>query len=140
MRKRILITVPILLLMGCWSGGFNSSHRDSVEKSSKYYYNLLMWKHYDRGSQFVESYSKSDFEKFVMDYKDKLNITSYDIKLIEMFDKNDEALITVLITYYLYPSVTEKTVFIRDKWVRKNKSWFVVEPRYGELFLATPSQ
>jgi hypothetical protein len=50
--------------------------RKTPAETASLYYNLLMWKYYDRASQFVDLEKRYDYDDFVSRNKEKLNITS----------------------------------------------------------------
>jgi hypothetical protein len=83
-----------------------------------------MWKYYDKASLFVDADKKGSFEKFALESKDNLNITSYELREV-VFNPDGNSLVRVLINYYKYPSVSEKTVLIEDPWVLRQGKWYV---------------
>jgi hypothetical protein len=134
MRNKIALVSLTFVLSGCYGAGLGNG-QESLSKTAALYYNLLMWKYYDRASAFVDQEKRGEFEKFVSESQDKLNITSYQIKEL-VFEGNEEkeGLVRVLITYYKYPSVSEKTVSLEEKWVEKKGNWYVSSDFEGELF------
>jgi hypothetical protein len=85
-----------------------------------------MWKYYDRASQFVDHEKRYDYDDFVSRNEEKLNITAYEIKEVIYNDDQSECTINVLIRYYRYPSVSEKSVITEDTWILKEKNWFIL--------------
>ncbi|MEM4408454.1 MAG: hypothetical protein QXI19_06900 [Candidatus Caldarchaeum sp.] len=136
--SRIRVLASLLLLFtaafssGCWHKGLLTTHERLLASVSKDYYNLLMWKYYERCALFVAPSRRAQFERFALRYKDRLNITGYEIKQITYSQDKKEAVVSLALSYYLYPSVTERTVFLSEKWIRDGNTWFVADPRYDE--------
>ena len=134
MRNKIALVSLAFVLSGCYAAGLGSQ-QESLTKTAGLYYNLLMWKYYDRASAFVDEEKRGEFENFVSESQDELNITSYQIKeLVFKGDEEKESSVKVLITYYRYPSVSEKTVNLEETWVQKKGNWYVSSDFEGALF------
>ncbi|MBI2487150.1 MAG: hypothetical protein HYW01_09360 [Deltaproteobacteria bacterium] len=134
MRNKIALVSLIFFLSGCYAAGLRNGE-GSLKKTASLYYNLLMWKYYDRASAFVDEEKRGKFEKFVSESQDELNITSYQIKeLIFKGNEEKESSVKVLITYYKYPSVSEKTVSLQDTWVQKKGNWYISSDFEAGLF------
>lgn len=134
MRNKIALVSLAFVLSGCHAAGLGSG-QESLTKTAALYYNLLMWKYYDRASAFVDEEKRGKFEKFVSESQDELNITSYQIKeLVFKGEEEKESSVKVLITYYKYPSVSEKTVSLEETWVQKKGNWYVSTDFEDELF------
>ncbi len=122
--KSAYLTFLLILLTGCYTGGLFTGKDQLLKQTASTYYNLLMWKYYDKASLFVDADKKGSFEKFALESKDNLNITSYELREV-VFNPDGNSLVRVLINYYKYPSVSEKTVLIEDPWVLRQGKWYV---------------
>ena len=106
-------------------------------KSADTFYKLLMWKYYDRAAPFIHPENAYTYEDVVLKNEKDLNITGYQIKEILLLDQEDEkntTQVTVLITYYKYPSVSEKTTILKHLWVKEGKRWFLNNNFEDEIF------
>ncbi|MER3446160.1 MAG: hypothetical protein C4291_04670 [Candidatus Dadabacteria bacterium] len=125
MRISIALTVLPIFLMDCYTGGLFTGKDQLLKETSSTYYNMLMWKYYDRASVFVDADKREKFEKFIMETKDNLNITSYELREVVFDPDGKKGLVRVAINYYKYPSVSEKTVLLEDPWILKGGKWYV---------------
>jgi len=92
------------------------------------HFNLLMrWRKFEEASLFVVKERRDEFREYYRElsetlYFNEISIASYDVKEKERF-----ALIKVYVLYYLYPDIVEKKKMIEQKWVWKDKDWFLQE-------------
>jgi hypothetical protein len=91
-------------------------------------FNLLMrWRRFEDASIFVLKEKRNEF----LEYYGKLSETLYfnDISIIssDVNEKEKSALIKVYVLYYIYPDIVEKKRVIEQKWVWKDKGWFLEE-------------
>jgi hypothetical protein len=118
-----------LLLAGCAGAGglLGNDDDDSPGYAADTFYKMLMWKYYEKAAVFVHPESKSDFDRFVYESKDDLNITQYQIKDIIAIEDGDkeESVIRTYVTYYKYPSVSEVQEIQSDVWVNEGGKWFI---------------
>jgi hypothetical protein len=111
-----------------------SKEEGLLAKTTSSYYNLLMWKDYEKASALVDAEKRDEFGEFVQKYENELNITSYEIKEVAYTPGENKSLVKVRINYYKYPSVSEKSVVLEDRWVLKEKNWYVDSDFDGEVF------
>jgi len=123
--KKLVLIVLLIPLVGCLTAGMWGKKKSPAETASLYY-KFLMWKYYDRASQFVDHEKRYDYDDFVSRNEEKLNITAYELKEVIYNDDQSECTINVLIRYYRYPSVSEKSVITEDTWILKEKNWFIL--------------
>jgi hypothetical protein len=91
-------------------------------------FNLLMrWRRFEDASIFVLKEKRNEF----LEYYGKLSETLYfnDISIIssDVNEKEKTALIKVYVLYYIYPDIVEKKRVIEQKWIWKDKGWFLEE-------------
>ena len=139
MRKQILILITFtLLLSGCIAKDLVSNDdQDNPLFSVDRYYKFLQWKYYDKAATLVYPEDIPKFDKVAFRVKDDLNITSYELKELILLDLEDEEMPTtvrVVVTYYKFPSVAEKTAIITDKWVKPGKVWLIKSDFDSEIF------
>jgi hypothetical protein len=138
MKKAVwpLVLVFVLFACGTTTGLMQNDDQESLTKSAGLYYNLLMWKSYDKAAKFVDPEKQKQFESFVLANQENLNITGYEIKEMTYIsggkpDGNNKETETsvcevrVHYTYYKYPSVSEKSVMAKDTWVKIGKFWYI---------------
>jgi len=135
MRKVIkyLVFLPILLL-GCYATGSVEKKQQLLQETASSYYNLFMWKSYEKASQFVDNEKKDKFDSFLLNSKDDLNITNYDIREVVFNSAENKGMVKVIISYYKYPSVTEKTMLLQDPWILRGKMWYIYSDFEEEIF------
>lgn len=134
MIRKISALVFLLVLAGCHPGGSVNKEEVLLAKTTSSYYNLLMWKDYEKASALVDKEKRDEFEKFVQEYQNDLNITGYEIREVAYIPGEDRSLVKVRINYYKYPSVSERSVVLEDTWVLKEKNWYVDSDFDGEVF------
>jgi hypothetical protein len=132
MKHKLLFAFSILFLFGCNSisellkgPGLPGPSRTSPAESADMYYKLLMWKYYDKAMALVGQEERSQFEDFVQRNKDNLNITDYQVKKVILDEDGQEGTIEVMVTFYKYPSVSEKTLILDDNWILSGKEWYI---------------
>ena len=134
MRSSIASALLLIFLTGCYTGGLFTGNEQLLKETASAYYNMLMWKYYDRASVYVEADKKGNFEKFILESKDNLNITSYELKEVVFDPDRKKGLVRVIINYYKYPSVSEKAVVLEDPWILKGGKWYVYSNFKDEIF------
>ncbi|HZX13723.1 MAG TPA: hypothetical protein VFF49_04910 [Thermodesulfobacteriota bacterium] len=135
MRKvtKYLVFLPILLL-GCYATGSVEKKQQLLQETASTYYNLFMWKSYEKASQFVDNEKKDKFDSFLLNSKDDLNITNYDIREVVFNSAENKGMVKVIISYYKYPSVSEKTMLLQDPWILRGKMWYIYSDFDEEIF------
>jgi hypothetical protein len=136
MRKSIVLAFLLIFLAGCYTGDFDVFTRDKelLRKTASAYYNMLMWKYYDKASVFVDPDKKEEFERFTLESQDRLNITSYELKEVVFNPDRKNGSVRVAISYYKYPSVSEKTVLLEDPWILRGGKWYIHSDFKDEMF------
>lgn len=128
-RSILLLLILSAVLTGCAASGglLGGDGNESPGYSADTFYKMLMWKYYEKAAAFVHPDSRSDFERFVYESKDDLNITEYQIKDIIAVDGDGdhESVIRTYVTYYKYPSVSEVQGIQSDVWVNEDGKWFI---------------
>ncbi|GBD38840.1 hypothetical protein HRbin37_01101 [bacterium HR37] len=133
MRLNLLLPIFLFLITGCFTTALSGRREESLKKTASLYYTLIMWKHFKRANAFVHEEKRRQFDRFTSRIKDKLNITSYQIKDI-VFEDNKRSKVKVVLSYYKYPSVSEKTVFLEDIWIFEKGNWFIYSDFEDEVF------
>lgn len=137
-RNTFLILVFLLLFSGCAAKGLISNNeQENPLHSVDRYYKFLQWKYYEKAATFVYPEDIPKFDEASFRVKDDLNITSYELKeliLLDPDDKENPTSVRVVVTYYKFPSVSEKTVVITDTWVKPGKVWLLKSDFDSELF------
>lgn len=134
MMKKSGVLALLLIFTGCYARNPLNDKGVLLNVTASNYYNLIMWKHYDRASVFIAPDKRDEYKKFVLDYQEKLNITSYKIEESLYESEMDEGLVKVRFNYYKYPSVSEKTALLEDEWVLREGKWYVHSDFDGEVF------
>lgn len=131
MKYTFFFIFSILFLLSCAIGDFLSGpglpgpDRNSPAESSEMYYKLLKWKYFDRAAAIVDLEKRHQYDDFVLRNKDKLNITDYQVKEVIVSEDGTESIVKIHVKYYKYPSVSEESVILEDKWVLKDRNWYI---------------
>ncbi|MGH7885463.1 MAG: hypothetical protein ACRENO_07185 [Thermodesulfobacteriota bacterium] len=120
----LLIVFSLVLASGCGSKKAFNKQNITPLKSADTFYKMLLWKYYDRAGAFVHQDKLAAYDTFASENEDNLNITSYEVRDFTPIDDNN-AKVKVVITYYRYPSVVEKTITLWNEWEKINDAWFV---------------
>lgn len=141
MKYQLLFALSILFLLGCNSvseflkgPGLPGPSRKSPAESADMYYKLLMWKYYDKAIALVDQEGRSEFEDFVLRNKDNLNITDYQVNKVILGEDGQEGTVEVIVTFYKYPSVSEKTLILDDNWILTGKQWYISPDFEQEIY------
>ena len=138
-----LLTLILIISFSCASSGlFGDKENETPLKTADTFYKMLMWKYYDRAAAFIDPEFLVSYEDFVSKNKDDLNITSYEIRELTPLNTNgkdkkekiEEMKVKVILTFYRYPSVTEKTVETWNSWIKTNDRWFAKTDFSKDIF------
>jgi hypothetical protein len=73
----------------------------------------------------VDQEERSQFEEFVQRNEDNLNITDYQVKKVILGEDGQKGTVEVIVMFYKYPSVSEKTLILDDNWILTGKEWYI---------------
>lgn len=124
----------VLLFSSCYSRGKFGQSPDLLKEATERYYQVLKWKYYDKAKQFIDLEDRSAYEDFVLSLEDNLNITSYEIKEYIFTEDGKECDLKIVLTYYKYPSVSEKREVLYEKWVERGSTWYVKPDFSGDFY------
>ena len=133
MNKICLLFIVAIILSSCYSRGKFGSEAQIFDETTKNYYKYIQWKYYDRAKNYIDLEDRAAYEEFVLRAEKDLNITSYEMREFIFNEDHSECEIKLVITYYKYPSVSEKTEIMYEKWVKHGTSWFV-KPDFNNSF------
>ena len=126
MKKITAVVMLYFFILSCFPVGLSGKDVKSAGDTAELFYKLIMWKYYDRAIQFVAPEKREEYEKFVLQYEDDLNITSFELKeVIFIGEEGEESTIRVQLKYYTYPSVSIKTIILEDRWFKEEKQWYI---------------
>ena len=138
-NKFLLIIFLVIGFAGCAS--ISNKENETPLKSADAFYKALSWKYYDKATSFIHPDYIKSYEKFVLLNKNDFNITNYEIRGLVPSSQSkkpkksgEKVNVKVIITYYKYPSVTEKTVETIDTWTKENKRWFIKKDFNNNFF------
>ena len=143
MRKqfRLLLLIALtftVLFSGCIAKDLvDNDDQDNPLYSADRFYKFLQWKYYDKAATLVYPTDIPKFDEVAFRVEDDLNITSYELKELVILDPEDEekpTTVRVVVTYYKFPSVAEKTAVITDTWVKPGKVWLMKSDFNSEIF------
>ena len=140
-QSRLLLLVLLtftVLFSGCIAKDLvGNDDQDNPLYSADRFYKFLQWKYYDKAATLVYPTDIPKFDEVAFRVEDDLNITSYELKELVILDPDDEEMpttIRVVVTYYKFPSVAEKTAVITDTWVKPGKVWLMKSDFNSEIF------
>ena len=143
MRKQLRLFLLIaltftVLFSGCIAKDLvDNDDQDNPLYSADRFYKFLQWKYYDKAATLVYPTDIPKFDEVAFRVEDDLNITSYELKELVILDPEDEeqpTTVRVVVTYYKFPSVAEKTAVITDTWVKPGKVWLMKSDFNSEIF------
>lgn len=123
----------VLICSSCYSRGKFAQSADHLKEATERYYQVLKWKYYDRAKLFIDHEDRSEYEDFVLRLEDDLNFTNYEIKEYIYSEDRKECDVKLVITYYKYPSVSEKREILYEKWIERGNTWYV-KPDFSHDF------
>ncbi|NIX16284.1 MAG: hypothetical protein GWN11_10545 [Candidatus Dadabacteria bacterium] len=141
MRFKSVLSLLIILIVcsSCYSRGKFGQSADLLQEATESYYQLIKWKYYDRAKVFIDLEDRAVYEDFVLRLEEDLNFTNYEIKGFVYSKDKKECEVKVAITYYTYPSVSEKKDVLYEKWVERGNTWFV-KPDFSHEFYQSPEK
>ena len=138
---RLLLLIALtftVLFSGCIAKDLvDNDDQDNPLFSADRFYKFLQWKYYDKAATLVYPTYIPKFDEVAFRVEDDLNITSYELKELVILDPEDEeqpTTVRVVVTYYKFPSVAEKTVVITDTWVKPGKVWLMKSDFNSEIY------
>ena len=143
MRKqfRLLLLIALtftVLFSGCIAKDLvDNDDQDNPLYSADRFYKFIQWKYYDKAATLVYPTDIPKFDEVAFRVEDDLNITSYELKELVILDPEDveqPTTVRVVVTYYKFPSVAEKTAVITDTWVKPGKVWLMKSDFNSEIF------
>ncbi len=114
-----------IIFSSCYSRGKFGTDTKIFNETTQDYYKYLKWKYYDRAKVFVDIEDRAEYEDFIFRAEKNLHITNYEVREIIFNEDDDESDLKIIITYYKYPSISEKTEIIYEKWVKRGNNWYV---------------
>ena len=116
MKKRIILLLSAVVLMGACQTMRNKSAIESFEQSSTTYNKMIRWDEMTSAqSAFPPEELREDYGRRVEAAKG-VKITDYRVKSTECSPEKGEATVIVEFEYYREPSVTTRTVMDVQKW------------------------
>ena len=141
MKKQFILILILVVLAGCGkaAGLVQEKDQESLSKSTELYYKFLVWKYYEKAARFVDPKKAREFEDFVIRNQKDLQITDFQIRDVTYIDDNEsenpdsgegkkdlnKSVVRVAFTYFKLPSVSEKSIMIRDTWIQIGDNWYV---------------
>jgi len=116
MKKRIILLLSAVVLLGACQTMKNKSASESFEQSSKAYNKLIRWDEMTSAQwAFPPEELREEYGRRVESAKG-VKITDYRVKSTECSPERGEATVIVEFEYYREPSVTTRTVMDVQKW------------------------
>jgi len=116
MKKRIVLLLSAVVLLGACQTMKNKSASESFEQSSKAYNKLIRWDEMSSAQwAFPPEELREEYGRRVESAKG-VKITDYRVKSTECSPERGEATVIVEFEYYREPSVTTRTVMDVQKW------------------------
>lgn len=109
---RLLALAPALLFWGCASMLVPGEMLDSSIRS---YQQMIRWQEPNGAAAFVEPEHRAEYLERVAAL-DKIKIVEYEIKRVELTDKDMKAQVTVEFKYHHLDSIVVKSVVDEQRW------------------------
>ena len=127
MKKRIILLLSAVVLLGACQTMRNKSASESFEQSSTTYNKMIRWDEMTSAQYaFPHEELREEYGRRVESAKG-VKITDYRVKSTECPPEKGEATVIVEFEYYREPSVTTRTVMDVQKWKyvdeKGSRSW-----------------
>jgi len=115
-----------LILLLLFSSCATLNEKELFQKVEQF--NLLMrWRRFQDASFLVVKEMRDEFLDYYGNLSERLYFNDISIISFDLNKKEKSAVIKISVLYYIYPDIVEKKRLIEQKWVWKNKEWFLVE-------------
>jgi hypothetical protein len=104
----------------------------------KRFHHDLRWKYYDAAAARVDPEHSQAFLEDVEDEKNELNISSWEIRKVDLLKQGTEARIRVQFKYHRMPSTVVQSVTVEQLWRKVGEGWFLFEQGKGPFVLPSP--
>ncbi len=116
MKKRIVLLLSAVALLGACQSIRNQSASDDFQRSSRSYNNMIRWDEMESAQwTFPPEQLREEFGLRVESAKG-VKITDFRVKNMECIPEKGEATVIVEFEYYREPSLKAKTVRDTQKW------------------------
>jgi hypothetical protein len=134
--KAFWVASLAFLLTSCASVSAPSSK--DLQGVVKRFHHDLRWKYYDEAAARVNPEHSQAFLDEVEDEKNALNISTWEIRKVEMLKEGTEAKIRVQFKYYRMPSTVVQTETAEQTWRKLGEGWFLFGQEKGPFVLPPP--
>ena len=129
----IAAVATTLTIAGCkhTMGSYSASNRaKQLNTVAEDYNKFIRWQEWGRASEFVRPEEQSLFREKLEDVEETFRITEFEIRDTAIDPESKSATVRVLYRYYRAPSVTEKKLTLKQRWVWSEaaKAWYVDNP------------
>jgi hypothetical protein len=128
----LVVCLPVLLA-ACASVSAPSSK--DLQGVVKRFHHDLRWKYYDAAAARVNPEHSQAFLDAVEDEKNALNISTWEIRKVEMKQEGTEAKIRVRFKYYRMPSTVVQSETAEQIWRKVGEGWFLFVQEKGPFVL-----
>jgi hypothetical protein len=126
------------LLTSCASVSAPSSK--DLQGVVKRFHHDLRWKYYDEAAARVNPEHSQAFLDDVEDEKNALNISTWEIRKVELSKEGTEAKIRVQFKYYRMPSTVVRSETAEQTWRKLGEGWFLFGQEKGPFVLPPPGE
>ena len=128
-----------LIVASCASSGSQDKKDKTLEGSLKFavdaFNSAFRWEDYTGAAAFVPKDKKEQFWAEVDKFKGKIRITDFNLREVELKDKNTSADAIMSFQFWHLESPTLKTVTLTQKWHydEKDKHWKLNDSGFGAV-------
>jgi hypothetical protein len=111
----------------------DSGQDDDLDHAVDLYWKAAHWRDPIAGSSFVAPDQRSDWLRTRDKLEKDLNITNYEIQGEKIDPGSTTASVIVRLTWYMLPSLVERTELVNQRWIYSSSHWLVSSEKGGPL-------
>ena len=125
---RVRVTAVILLLaIGCAHGHDGTE----LESANTAFARQIRWSDFTALAQQIAPERQAEFFKLAASNEDNLKVNDFEVQDVQV--NGDKAVVHSRISWYLQPSITNKTESMSVLWEQKGGAWLIVAMVGGPL-------
>lgn len=126
-NRPLLTLLSLLVVAGCFDCVTEISARRELDEAMFFYQRDLRWQRFSQAADRVDPALREAFIDRCSHLSTRLNINSVEIIDVKLDDDSEAATIRVRYAFVMSPSVTVETVLLKERWVRQDGKWVLLE-------------
>ena len=126
-----VLCLVVLVCFDCAS--VTKPKENDLRSVVKLFHHDLRWKYHRAAVGRIISENAIQFREAIEAIEEDLNITSIEVRQVEMQSASKTAIIQISLKYYLMPSTVLQTEKIEQVWKLRDNRWFLFSMNKGPL-------